>query len=52
MSDTAASFDMERSEKESQLAFREDQLLFRRMELYLTYALFSGMVSTPWDEGA
>ncbi|EKM59854.1 uncharacterized protein PHACADRAFT_192245 [Phanerochaete carnosa HHB-10118-sp] len=42
-------FDKEPTEKE-QLAFREEQLLFRRIELYLTYTLFSGMVSTPWDE--
>ncbi|GJE84462.1 platelet-activating factor acetylhydrolase, isoform II-domain-containing protein [Phanerochaete sordida] len=42
-------FDRPQTEKD-QFAFREDQLVFRRLELYLTYTYISRLVNSSWDE--
>lgn len=41
---------LEEHTEKSQFAFRKDQLLFRRLEVYLTYTFFSRLVNTIWDE--
>ena len=46
-----SSFDGEEIDEKDRFAFREDQLLFRRLELYSTYKFFDRLVSTPWNEG-
>ncbi|KIP04546.1 hypothetical protein PHLGIDRAFT_129421 [Phlebiopsis gigantea 11061_1 CR5-6] len=33
----------------NKFVFRQDQLLYRQLELYLTYKYFSQLVSTAWD---